>query len=290
MTRPIPPPRLALLFARRADVAVIFRRGPSKRVEVIRWDTTRDTFERGQWFHGRIYERRCDLSPDGALLVYFASKFNRFTTFDTDFTYAWTAVSRPPWLTALALWPKGDCWHGGGLFVDSRRLVLNHRPEVAVPHPNHQPRGLKVTPDPAASGEDDPLYSRRLDRDGWVVRQDWVIEQRGYPDFFHTTTPEVRVRPQPSRPNNLAVVMERRSDGLKYRETFSLEGSGAPVILPGGVDWLDWDQSGRLVMLHNGSLSVADVAGRDVSPFRELVDFRADAPEEREAPASACIW
>src|SRR5688572_9568297 len=110
MGRPTPPPRLALLFASHADVAVIFRRGPSKRVEVIRWDTARDTFERGQWFHGRIYERRSDLSPDGALLVYFASKFDRVTRSDRHYTNAWTAVSRPPWLTALALWPKGDCW------------------------------------------------------------------------------------------------------------------------------------------------------------------------------------
>ena len=29
----------------------------------------------------------------------------------------WTAISRPPWFTALAVWPKGDSWGGGGLFV-----------------------------------------------------------------------------------------------------------------------------------------------------------------------------
>ena len=81
-SRPAPHPRLAILFAARAPVAVIFRRGPSKRVEVIRWDTAHDTFERGHWFHGRIYTRRCDLSPDGELLVYFASKFNRRTVDD----------------------------------------------------------------------------------------------------------------------------------------------------------------------------------------------------------------
>ena len=63
-SRPAPHPRLAILFAARAPVAVIFRHG------------------RGHWFHGRIYTRRCDLSPDGELLVYFASKFNRRTVDD----------------------------------------------------------------------------------------------------------------------------------------------------------------------------------------------------------------
>src|SRR5688572_25493249 len=70
-----PPPRLALVRAAAAPVAVIFRRGPSKYVEVIRWDLERDVFVRGQWFRGRIYDRRSDLSPDGELLVYFAAKY-----------------------------------------------------------------------------------------------------------------------------------------------------------------------------------------------------------------------
>lgn len=64
---PIPPCRLHVLLARRAPVAVIFRRGPTKWVQIIRWDTEKDIFEAGQWFHGRIYEGRSDLSPSGKL-------------------------------------------------------------------------------------------------------------------------------------------------------------------------------------------------------------------------------
>ena len=67
-------------------------------------------------FKGRIYERRCDLSPDGQLLGYFAA--DRLSGFGT-----WTAVSRPPFLTALALWPKGDAWGGGAFFQDSCNLL-----------------------------------------------------------------------------------------------------------------------------------------------------------------------
>jgi hypothetical protein len=66
--------RIFVLFARKSPTAVIFRRGPSKWVQLVKWNTKTDVFEPGQWFHGRIYERRSDLSPNGSLLVYFAQK------------------------------------------------------------------------------------------------------------------------------------------------------------------------------------------------------------------------
>src|SRR5690349_2052072 len=68
------PARLFAILARNAPKGVILRRGPSKWVELILWDTANDTFERGQWFKGRIYERGCDLSPNGSYFLYFGSK------------------------------------------------------------------------------------------------------------------------------------------------------------------------------------------------------------------------
>jgi hypothetical protein len=65
--------RIYALLARSAPRAVIFRRGPSKKVLLLGWNTATDEIEEGQWFRGRIYERRCDLSPDGKLLLYFAA-------------------------------------------------------------------------------------------------------------------------------------------------------------------------------------------------------------------------
>ena len=35
------------------------------------------TFEHGQWFHGQMYPRRSDLSPDGKFLVYFCAKWSK---------------------------------------------------------------------------------------------------------------------------------------------------------------------------------------------------------------------
>jgi hypothetical protein len=287
--KPTPPPRLSVLQAPKADVGVIFRRGPSKRVEVVRWDMRHDRLERGQWFKGRIYTRRSDLSPDGQLLVYFASKFNSKTINDREYTYAWTAVSRPPWLTALALWPKEDCWWGGGMFTAKRELLLNHRPAEAEPHPKHKPRGLVIVPNVEARGEDDPLYTRRLERDGWKCTQVWDFEWGGYGLFYQTRVPEHRERKHPQFP--FAIRMERRLDGLTYSERFSIRGSGQTFTLPNGrVEWVDWDSRGRAFVLAEGRLLVADVTSAGPGQFEVVEDFAAHSFEERESPATAARW
>lgn len=288
MTRPAPPARLALLRARAAPVAVIFRRGPSKRWEVIRWDTAHDTFERGHWFHGRIYFRRADLSPDGTKLIYFVNKITGRTIKDAEYTYAWTAISKPPWLTALALWPKGDCWWGGGLFEDNRRVLLNHRPDEATPHKNHQPKGLIVHPNPRAHGEDNPIYSERLTRDGWTLIDEWKTEFLGLRECYRTLQPERRTRRHPHSP--LAIQLMRRLDGLKYREQFAITGATGTVPSVEQADWVDWDHRGRLVLLRDGRVSAAEVGDGTVGPLRELIDLNPDRPEPRVAPDWARRW
>jgi hypothetical protein len=106
---------------------------------VIQWDTIQDTFVEGAWFKGRIYEDKCDVSPDGKLFLYFVLKGARG---GPEFTHAWTAVSRVPWLHALVLWPQGTTHGGGGRFIDNRTVSLR-----AVLHSSHSDfplRGLRV--------------------------------------------------------------------------------------------------------------------------------------------------
>jgi len=116
MTKPPPPPRISVLLARESPIAVILRRGPSKLVRLLKWNTETDNVEPGQWFKGRIYEECCDLSPSGKYFVYWASK-------ETGDPSKWTAISRPPYLTALKLWPA--YWAGGGLFQSDSELFVN---------------------------------------------------------------------------------------------------------------------------------------------------------------------
>lgn len=70
-----PPPRLHVLL--RKKTAVVILRGRNKSVATFAWNLEDDSFALGQWFRGRIYEYRCDLSPDGKYLIYFAAKYWR---------------------------------------------------------------------------------------------------------------------------------------------------------------------------------------------------------------------
>ncbi|HEY4387255.1 MAG TPA: hypothetical protein VGN34_22595, partial [Ktedonobacteraceae bacterium] len=160
------PCRLFGRLARQVPIGLIIRRGPSTWVQLSLWHTDTDEIEYGQWFHGRISPDRCDLSPDGSLFLYFASKYGR-SPFDT-----WTAISRPPYFTALALWPLGDSWSGGGVFLDEKTILLDYSPIVAPVHEVRlPPPWLKVRMDIRGQGDTMSLSQRRQLRDGWTMLQ-----------------------------------------------------------------------------------------------------------------------
>jgi hypothetical protein len=283
------PARLFMIFARKAPTAVIFRRGPSKWVQLIKWNTDADTFEPGHWFNGRIYERRCDLSPNGSLLIYFAQKLSARSLKDTDYTYAWTAISRPPFLTALALWPKGDCWHGGGSFKNDKIVLLNHKPMVAKAHENHKPHGLSVVPNPRASGEDDPIFSQRLDRDGWQLKKVWKLENRGYPKLYHTIQPELWEKANPERTHVIQLI--RSIECLDYSEEFIVRNITQPRMTQfDRASWVDWDQQGRLVFARDGKLFAGSINSRGQWDENLLIDLNPARPESLPPPEWATKW
>lgn len=116
--------RLSVILATEAAKGIILRRGPSNWVQLILWDTRTDTFTEGQWFKGRIYVERCDLSPDGSKLIYFAAKHHKHLHPHASYQYAWTAISKPPYFTALALWNQGTTYGGGGYFIDNSTVCI----------------------------------------------------------------------------------------------------------------------------------------------------------------------
>ena len=195
------PPRLFVIFAESAHEAVIFRRGPARWCHVVRWDTMHDTFFRGAWFKGRIYPEKCDLSPDGRLLLYFAHQGSRV---GTNYTTAWTAISRSPWLTAIGLWPQGTTYGGGGRFTDNRSAMI--RASGIAAHPDHPGTGLSITsgnaPCHVSSSEiADAEWSGR-DQNGRLVftRNGLLMHRKGKEDIcladFTGYTPD----PQPAPP------------------------------------------------------------------------------------------
>jgi hypothetical protein len=63
-----PAARIEAIVARNAAVAVIFRRGPSRRVRMLKWNLSNDRIEGGQWIDAGVRVTRCDVSPNGELM------------------------------------------------------------------------------------------------------------------------------------------------------------------------------------------------------------------------------
>jgi hypothetical protein len=167
--------RIYVIKSPASPVAAVFRRGPSKQVQILKWDMKTDVFTPGQSFKGRIYERRCDVSPSGQYLIYFAAKHK-------PPLYSWTAVSKLPYLTALALWPTRGPSGGGGLFETEQCIQLNLSWFAMVVAEGFElPDSLKISQlgEGPGSGEDEPIHRSRMQRDGWQVKQEAVANYSG---------------------------------------------------------------------------------------------------------------
>ena len=164
MSIPVSPARLHVLMAREAPFGLILRRGPSKQVCTIGWNRTNDTFELGQWLKGRIYEHRCDLSPDGEYFLYLAAKHHAWFGATLANPYIWTAVSRAPYLKAVALWGQDETFGGGGQFLGDR---LYFGDKIQRESPDEQRHfGRPSLPYLWDSGPEE-IYGFRLGREGW---------------------------------------------------------------------------------------------------------------------------
>jgi len=198
MTRQVPA-RLHILLASQARVGVVFRRGPANSVCTVGWNRDTDQFELGQWLRGRIYERRADLSPDGRHLIYFARGGSRHQ----ETKGSWTAISRAPWLHAVTLYGKGDCWQGGGLFTSNKSYWLNGC-HFLVRHDTKLIEDVKYQPEGFFGAECPSVYYRRLLRDGWKLEMavgpgrvspctvfakplphGWILRKFAYADVDH---------------------------------------------------------------------------------------------------------
>lgn len=284
---------LYVIQARRAPTAVVFRRGPSKQVQLIKWDTGTDTFEEGQWFNGRIYERRCDLSPDGNLLVYFAAKYKKPY-------FSWTAISKPPYLTALALWPKGDGWGGGGLFESHKTLLLNHREgERELGESCRLPSKFKVRPygERPGGGEDEPIMGDRLTRDGWKLIQTAKFKENelGAAKWIEMEPPEVWVRASPTvKAISLRMVITglHERDGAWYIVEHEIFDQRSNETFPlGRTSWADWSRNGDLLYAKAGALfRLRSDRIPDLEEAKQLIDLSANRFAAMEAPSEAVKW
>lgn len=269
-------PRIHVLLARDTADAVVIRRGPTRHTAIIGWDRKTDKFKTGQWLYGRIYERRCDLSPDGKHLIYFAMN-GRWRSIAKG---SWTAISRTPYLKAVSLFAKGDCWHGGGLFQTSTDYWLNdgngHELHIedrslrrVVEYPWHEHYG----------GECPGVYYIRLQRDGWHLKYSAQDEEGDRVSVFE------------KRLKDHWILRKRAHAGLGhsagrgiYFDTHELFNSRTEeVVSKSDWEWAELDAD-RLIWAAKGCLYAGRVDAKGLHGEKLLRDFSTMEFEALVAP------
>lgn len=285
--------------------AVVFRRGPTKRVMIARWSLKDDRVDHGHWFAGRVYERHCDVSPDGTLLLYFAARYKAPLP-------TWTAVSRVPYLTALVMW---TCYvNGGGYFETNRAIALDEfvssealrsKNRQHLPFPVEElTRHLSVR----HIGSTDDLRRPycvehgRLVRDGWHCTSEGVQMVEGRFRFEpRLVEPQVYERSMPNRRTGTRSPTLRRllkSVGeYKTHETFEvIDHSGMRLRELVNCTWADWHMSGDLLFARDGCLfrlkriAVSTPVEDPLANATLVHDFRALDFEKRKPPEWATQW
>ncbi len=273
------PARLHVLLARENPMAVVIRRGPSDSVCTIGWDRATDTFTEGQWLHGRIYERRSDLSADGRYLIYFALN----AQWESETGGSWTAISRAPWLHAVTLFGKGDGWNGGGLFTRKHRYWLNDGQGHRVIRTSSE-----VQPDPDSApqqrfgGECPGVYYPRLIRDGWTLRERTTVS----PSASFTVFDKPLAHGWLIRKVAHEQLDSPPGKGCYWDEHELVNTTTGVTIAAPDWEWAELDRR-RVVYAEGGCLYAVSVPERDAQTLAEpalLRDFNPMTFEARTAP------
>lgn len=246
-----------------------------------RWDLAGPSYEPGAWLRGTIYPQRCDLSPDGRWFAYFAMK--QSAEWELGATYI--ALSRLPWLNALAAWGIGSTWTRGMEFVEDASVRNVAEPDRGELGRVYERFGLRM------SHADSFAVERRR---GWT-------ESAGTP---------------PREPNDAwdeargdRIVMEKPRPGSKESERLTVRGTYAAIrelhgvrtdvryeirrgddaMVLDGVQWADWDAEGRLLAATgDGRLQIRECV-EEVSAVWQA-DEGSLEPDPAPPPEAASEW
>ena len=238
-------------------------------------------YEPGAWFRGRLYPHRWDVSPGGRWFCYFTYNYKHNSDWPCGETY--NAVSRLPWLRALAAWRETGTYSYGYHFTTDPTIWEIGQPTVGDAGPCRGVCGVaQIRPSQF------PTERRR----GWVESAETLPRD-----------------PDDMWDERRQVVMEKPKPG-SARVTLSVRGGrwadrAWPVLMPpaptpyrlnrggvqhelAGVVWADWTADGRMaVATTSGMLQLRDGdSGRAVSE----VALPDGEPRPQPAPAWAESW
>ncbi len=259
--------------------AILLKRGPGKVSGTFGWDRATDTFHAGQWVRHLIRHEDADLSPDGRFFIHYSDTHLHRKDFPV-----YLAISRAPWLKALALWGSESWIQGPGparFFkdLDGRTKLSGWFPQppswdsLGFDTVEEIPATLPWNSDPEARND-----SMILRRDGWRLaraarthKENDVFEKA----LSHRWFLQLTRRSRSHREGNKA---------MRY-ETFSLSRPEEGEVLAMPWEWAEWDAPRqRLVWTEDCQLFAAPIHRDGPGPSRLLFDARPLGYEAVKAP------
>jgi hypothetical protein len=272
------PPRIFCIPARAAPIVAVLRRGPSRWFHVGRWDLANRVYESGAWFRGRLFPQKCDVSPDGRWFAYSAHMPNAQWRAGTIYE----AISRLPWLHALAAWEAGSTYTRGVHFADEPGESDLGPPDMGNASPCLEKFALRVN---------GPAQFAVERRHGWSEADS--SQPRDPKDAWDERR---TVRMKKRRPNGSASLQVEGSYAafrdiphLREPPLYSLTERNEMELLE-AVQWADWDGQGRLlVATTDGCLQVREGEVGQMTVTWEY-DLSAEAPMPSPPPEWAHKW
>lgn len=264
--------RLYCILAEGAPVALVFRRGPSDWFHLLRWRLEEGVVEPGVWVRKKLFPRRCDLSRDGELLLYYLSGGveGQYRVFG--------GISRSPWLHPLASWDESDTWGRGSCFVDG-----------STPHTCGERIDIDLPPNRVTIQRNDVVSFVNERRRGWSEAQD--CPSRDVADVWDERRNVILEKVSPLRGGVLRLIggFYQPEGGTEGRApTFEIQFGAGDRIKLDDAAWADWDRRGRLLIATKSGLLRAEIVRDGVRTVDEEHNLSGLVPDPQPAPEWAC--
>lgn len=191
--------------------------------------------------------------------------------------YDWTAISRVPYLKAIARWKSSAGSPGGGLFVSDNKCRLHNtwyaylECDEIIEEPNE--------PDDDFRYDCRKVYIRRQLRDGWTLHSKVGVQ---------VGTEVFRFEKQFGKNRGLRIIFDD-AERLKLQrgscpsEYELVDFATGAVQFCRNWEWADVDD-GRLLWAEGGKIFAAEVDADGLGPAKVLQDFNDMTFQEIEAP------
>lgn len=236
--------RIDGVIARKANKAVILRRGPTKHIQMLIWDFKTDHVQAGQWVKNQSITL-FGVSDDAEYVSTIGADYRPVEKVKRNHQIQnWLAISHPPFFTAVGLWEL-DNYNCNIEAANSNNLVNKPLPE----------RALSL----AARTWD---YESRalLEADGWEITfEDEKSERHYFSGYKYKVNSLVKQTKALSRGYIQINILGRNHATLRENVTTLLVAQKNDGVIETVREWpqriwIDLDNAGRLVYADKGCL------------------------------------